>query len=231
LAFLLLCWVILSIESRGLAFQIAIDEQIFYAEGKTFLKEKAIHSMTTNPTSVKLTYEDYLGFPDDGKRHELIDGEHYVTPAPLTKHQRISGNLFAAIHHQCQQTQAGQIFAAPTDVKLTETDVVQPDLLYIANDRSHIITRENIQGAPDFIIEILSDSTRRRDERLKHTLYEQHDVKEYWIVDPELDSVKIYRLQDGRYATPQELTLEQPQATLTMPLLPGFSLSLQKVFA
>ena len=93
------------------------------------------------------------------------------------------------------------------------------------------ITRENIQGAPDFIIEILSDSTRRRDERLKRTLYEQHDVKEYWIVDPELDSVKIYRLQEGRYATPQELTLEQPQATLTTPLLPGFSLSLQKVFA
>ncbi len=187
--------------------------------------------MTTTPTTVKLTYEDYVSFPDDGKRHELIDGEHYVTPAPLTKHQRISGNLFAAIHHHCQHTKQGRIFSAPTDVVFTETDVVQPDLLYIAKDQNRIITRENIQGSPDLIVEILSDSTRRRDERLKRNLYEQHRVKEYWIVDPELDSVKCYRLQDGRYKVPQELTTEQPHATLTTPLLPSFALSLSDLFA
>jgi Uma2 family endonuclease len=178
-----------------------------------------------------LTYEDYVSFPDDGKRHELIDGEHYVTPAPLTKHQCISINLAAAIHHHCQQNKTGRIFSAPTDVKLTETDVVQPDLLYIAKDRDHLITRENIQGAPDFIVEILSDSTRRRDERLKRHLYEQHGVKEYWIVDPELETVKIHRLQEGRYDAPQELTTEQPHATLTTPLLPNFSFSLSDLFA
>jgi len=187
--------------------------------------------MTTTPTTVKLTYEDYVSFPDDGKRHELIDGEHYVTPAPLTKHQRISVNLVSAIHHHCQQTTIGRVFSAPTDVKLTETDVVQPDLLFIGNARAHLITRENIQGAPDFIVEILSDSTRRRDERLKRNLYEQHGVKEYWIVDPELDSVKLFRLHEGRYDTPQELTTEQPHATLTTPLLPGFSLTLPDLFA
>jgi Uma2 family endonuclease len=125
--------------------------------------------MTTTPTTVKLTYEDYVSFPDDGKRHELIDGEHYVTPAPLTKHQRISINLAAALHHHCQQTEAGRLFAAPTDVKLTETDIVQPDLLFIAKDRDHLITRENIQGPPDFIVEILSDSTRRRDNAPSQT--------------------------------------------------------------
>ena len=188
--------------------------------------------MTPIHTTIKLTYDDYLGFPeDDGKRHELIEGEHYVTPAPLTKHQRLSGNLFAALHHHCQHTKAGQVFSAPTDVKLTHTDVVQPDLLLIAQGRSHIITRENIQGAPDFIVEILSDSTRRRDERLKRTLYELHGVQEYWIVDPEFDSVKIYRSHEGRYDAPQEFTTEQPHASLTTPLLPGFSLSLSDLFA
>ncbi|MCA9458433.1 MAG: Uma2 family endonuclease [Nitrospira sp.] len=187
--------------------------------------------MTTTPTTIKLTYEDYVCFPDDGKRHELIDGEHYVTPAPLTKHQRISMNLAAALHHHCQQAKAGQVFSAPTDVIFTETDVVQPDLLYIVKEQEHIITRENIQGAPDLIVEILSNSTRRRDERLKRNLYEQHGVKEYWIIDPELDSVKLYRLQDGRYSAPQELSTEQSQAALTTPLLQGFSLSLHEVFA
>ncbi len=187
--------------------------------------------MTTTPTTIKLTYEDYVCFPDDGKRHELINGEHYVTTTPLTQHQRISGNLSAAIHHHSQQIKQGRVFAAPTDVVFSETDVVQPDLLYIAKDQNHIITRENIQGSPDLIVEILSDSTRRRDERLKRNLYEQHGVKEYWIVDPELDSMKCYRLQDGHYATPHELLLEQPQAMLTTPLLPGFSFPLAALFA
>ena len=187
--------------------------------------------MTTTPTIVKLTYEDYVCFPEDGKRHELIDGEHYVTPAPLTKHQRISGNLLAAIHHHCQHTKEGRVFSAPTDVVFTETNVVQPDILFIGADQFAIITRENIQGEPDLIVEILSDSTRRRDERLKRKLYEQHGVKEYWIVDPELDTVKTYRLKERRYTTPQELTLEQPQTTLTTPLLPGFALSLLDLFA
>ncbi|GJL55318.1 MAG: restriction endonuclease [Nitrospirales bacterium] len=187
--------------------------------------------MTTASSTIKLTYEDYLGFPEDGKRHELIDGEHHVTPAPLTKHQRISVNLTSALHQHCQHTQQGRIFSAPTDVVLTDTDVVQPDILFIRSERLSIITRQNIQGAPDLVIEILSATTRQRDERLKRTLYEQHGVNEYWIVDPELDSIKIYRLQEGRYGTCQELTLEDPQATLTTPLLPGFSLLLPNVFA
>jgi len=188
--------------------------------------------MTITPTTIKLTYEDYLGFPeDDGKRHELIDGEHYVTPAPLTKHQRISMNLAAALYQHCQHTKAGHVFSAPIDVIFTEMDVVQPDLLYIAKDQDPIITRENIQGSPDLIVEILSDSTRRRDERLKRNLYEQHGVKDYWIVDPELDAVKVYRLQDGQYLSPQELSTEQSPAILTTPLLPGFSISLSNLFA
>ncbi|WP_447970958.1 Uma2 family endonuclease [Nitrospira sp. M1] len=187
--------------------------------------------MTTTSSTIKLTYEDYQGFPEDGKHHELIDGEHHVTPVPLTKHQRIASNLHGYIFQHCQYTKLGRIFSAPTDVVLTNTDVVQPDILFIRSERLSIITRQNIQGAPDLVIEILSETTRQRDERLKRTLYEQHGVNEYWSVDPELDSIKIYRLQEGRYGPCQEFTLEHPQTTLTMSLLPGFSLPLPNVFA
>ncbi|GJL49045.1 MAG: hypothetical protein NPIRA01_02720 [Nitrospirales bacterium] len=147
--------------------------------------------MTTSSSTIKLTYEDYLGFPDYGKRHELIGGEHHVTPAPITKHQRIASNLQGYIFQHSQHTKQGRIFSAPTDVVLTDTDVVQPDILFIRSERLSIITRQNIQGAPDLVIEILSETTRQRNERLKRTLYEQHGVNEYWIADPELDSIKI----------------------------------------
>ena len=186
--------------------------------------------MTTNPTHLKFTYEDYLGFPDDGNRHEIIDGEHYVTPAPLTKHQRISANLLGALHRYCSQTKAGLVLAAPTDVVFSKTDVVQPDLLFIANDRRHIVTRENIQGAPDLIIEILSDTTKGRDERTKRTLYERFQVKEYWIVDPELETVKVFRLRDGRYSVPDVLNTKEADSRLSPSVLPEFSIANGDIF-
>ncbi|WP_454064199.1 Uma2 family endonuclease [Candidatus Nitrospira salsa] len=187
--------------------------------------------MASTPTDLKFTYEDYLEFPEDGNRHELIEGEHYVTPAPLTKHQRISSNLIAHIHHHCQRTLAGLVLAAPTDVVFSETDVVQPDLVFITKSRQPIVTRENIQGAPDFIVEIHSDSTRRRDERTKRTLYKRYQVSEYWIVDPELETVKIFRLKERRYVVIEESTTEQPKTSLSTSLLPGFSITLKDVFS
>lgn len=186
--------------------------------------------MTTNPTNLKFTYEDYLGFPDDGNRHEIIDGEHYVTPAPLTKHQRILANLLGHLYPHCSQSKAGLVLVAPTDVVFSNTDVVQPDILFIATSRQGIVTRENIQGAPDFVIEILSDTTRHRDERTKRTLYERFQVKEYWIVDPELETVKIFRLQDGRYSVPEVSNTKEPNSRLSPSVLPGFSIPTRDIF-
>ena len=186
--------------------------------------------MTTNTTNIKFTYEDYLGFPDDGNRHEIIDGEHYVTPAPLTKHQRISANLLVHLYRHCSHIKAGLVLAAPTDVVFSKTDVVQPDLLFVAKNREHIVTRENIQGAPDFIIEILSETTKRRDERTKRTLYERFRVKEYWLIDPELETVKIFRLHNRRYSVPEELNTTQADSRISASVLPGFSIPIQDIF-
>ncbi len=183
---------------------------------------------TPNP-DVKFTYEDYLLFPDDGRRHELIDGDHFVTPAPRTKHQRVSGNLFSILHVSFQQTQVGHVFAAPTDVVLSDMDVVQPDLLFISTARAAIITEKHIQGAPDVVVEILSETTRRTDEIIKRKLYERYRVPEYWIVDPELETVKVYRMTEQGYQRTAELSKESGDV-LTTPLLPDLHIPLTVVF-
>ena len=185
--------------------------------------------MSPQARHVKFTYEDYLLFPDDGKRHELIDGEHHVTPAPNIKHQKISGNLFGILHAHLRGVKAGRLFSAPTDVVLSDLDVVQPDLLFVSAGRASIITERNIQGAPDIVAEILSETTRRTDEVVKRKLYERFGVAEYWIVDPELETVKVYRMAETGYIRTAELTRETGDI-LKSPFLPGFQLSLGELF-
>jgi Uma2 family endonuclease len=183
------------------------------------------------PTSgVKLTYDDFLLFPDDGQRHELIDGEHYVTPSPNAAHQVIVGNLHFALRGHLEIHPAGQLFLAPFDIVFSEFDVVEPDLLYItAARRGDILTKQNVRGAPDLVIEVGSPGTRRRDETIKRRLYERDGVSEYWIVDPDLEVVRIYRREDGSYGRPRELSREAGDV-LESPLFPGLSLSLDTIF-
>ena len=132
-----------------------------------------------NPASprVKLTYDDFVLFPDDGKRHELIDGEHFVTPSPNLGHQRVVGALHAAIHVWLRSNPIGEVFVAPFDVLLSNVDVVEPDLLYISNERKRVIlTPKHVTGAPELVVEVASPSTRTRDETLKRRLFEQRGV-------------------------------------------------------
>ena len=183
----------------------------------------------TTQQKTKYTYQDYLLFPNDGKRYELIEGDRYVTPAPRTKHQRICTNLVTFLNEYVRRQERGVVFCPPTDVVLSQMDVVQPDLLFISRERTSIITKENIQGAPNLVVEILSESTRRTDEIIKRKLYEKHGVPEYWIIDPEIDTIKVFRLAKKTYAPAIELTLEA-QDLLTSPLFPGWELALQKLF-
>jgi Uma2 family endonuclease len=181
-------------------------------------------------SGVKLTYDDFLLFPDDGKRHELIDGEHYVTPSPNRKHQAIIVNLTGMLWQYLQERSIGRIFAAPFDVVFSEFDVVEPDLLYVSNARQEqILTSQHVRGAPDLVIEIESPSTRKRDETIKRRLYERFGVSEYWVIDPELDLIKVYGQSEEQYTRLAELTLERND-TLTTPLLPGLEMPLAKIF-
>ena len=178
----------------------------------------------------KLTYEDYVLFPDDGRRHEIIEGDHAVTPAPKTKHQRISGRLFAALNGWSRSRNSGEVFAAPYDVILSDEDIVQPDLVFVTKERSQIVTEDNIRGAPDLIVEIISETTRKRDELTKRKLYERYGVREYWIVDPELETIRIFKRTDRGYSAPVEFTREK-SAMLATDLLPEFRLSLSEIFS
>jgi Uma2 family endonuclease len=185
---------------------------------------------TARAESIRFTYEDYLNFPDDGRRHELIDGEHYVTPAPVRRHQELSMRLSVALATWLREHPVGEVYAAPLDVILSDVDVVEPDLLFVSNERAEVLGKW-IHGAPDLVVEILSPGTRRTDETTKRRLYERVGVREYWIVDDEIEVVKVYRRQDdGSFRREAELSREAGHS-LTTPLLPGFSLSLAGLFA
>jgi Uma2 family endonuclease len=180
--------------------------------------------------TLKLTYDDFLLFPDDGKRHELIDGQHYVTPSPNVRHQRISGRVARIIGGWLESHPLGELFFAPVDVVLTQFDVVVPDLLWLSNARaSEILTEKHVTGAPEIVIEIASHETRTRDSSIKKGLYERTGVVEYWVVDPDIDVIRVYAREDGGFARARTLSGEAGEI-LTTPLLPGLEVPLSKVF-
>lgn len=181
------------------------------------------------PIRAPLTYDDYLLLPEDGSRYELIEGELLMTPAPLISHQRLSIRLSNRIGPFVERQNLGELFAAPTDVYLSHVNVVQPDLLFIAKEHSDRIVRACIHGAPDLVIEILSEGTRRRDEVTKLRLYAQFDVREYWVFDPFREGARVYRLKDGVYEQAANLSAEGGDR-LTSPLLPGLELDLADLF-
>jgi Uma2 family endonuclease len=195
-----------------------------------------VHTPAPTPTparpDTRLTYEDFLLFPDDGKRHELIDGEHYVTPSPNLRHQDLVGRLYLAMgNHLAAFPAAGRLFLAPFDVVFSFHDVVEPDLVFVAGDQLDILTPQNVQGSPALVVEILSPGTRKRDEQIKRHLYERSGVREYWIVDPRLNLIAVHRRNEsGRLARAAELMAEQADE-LTTRLMPGFSLALASLFA
>ena len=181
--------------------------------------------MVTARTRRKFTYEDYRNTPD-GIRYELLDGELVVVPAPNMFHQTTSKKLFWKFE-PLEERGLGLVFHPPTDVVFSDTDTVQPDIVFISAERAHIITEQNIRGAPDLVIEILSPSTAGRDRTFKRTLYERHGVKEYWMVDADAKSITLLILGEDGY----ELAgIYGEGQTLTSPTLPGFRLNLDDIF-
>ena len=138
---------------------------------------------TYRGTKKKYTYQDYLELPDDGNRYEIIEGELVMPPAPYTIHQDICRNIATELTIYTRKMKLGKIYFAPTDVVLSDINVVQPDILFISNENLQIITEKNIKGVPDLIVEIISPSTEYYDLFVKKETYEKSGVKEYWLVD------------------------------------------------
>lgn len=146
-----------------------------------------------------LTYHDYAALPDDGRRYELHDGALSVTPSPGTRHQRISANLGDMLRAYVKERGLGEVLYAPLDVILSETTVVQPDLVWIDASRRGLVTERGVEGPPALVVEILSPSSRTIDRVTKPHLYARHGVPHLWLVDPEARVVEAFALEGGRY--------------------------------
>ncbi|MGH2559090.1 MAG: Uma2 family endonuclease [Thermomicrobiales bacterium] len=146
-----------------------------------------------------LTHADLDQFPNDGKRREIIGGELFVAAAPVREHQDFSGFFYLLLHESVVATRWGRVYYAPVDVKFSEHDVVEPDLLVIRRDRMHLYRGNTFYGPPDIVVEILSPSNRSYDEVEKARLYAANDVPEYWIADPKTPGFRLMPLRDSRY--------------------------------
>jgi Uma2 family endonuclease len=182
---------------------------------------------TTISQKTRHTYEDYLNTPDD-KRYELIDGELIMTPSPISYHQWISKNIAYEIERFARETGSGMLFCAPCDVFLDNENVLQPDLLFISKERAGVIGRKNIQGAPDLVVEILSEFTADYDLTKKKRLYAKFGVREYWIVDPDGKTVEIHSLKNGAFVLDNTFSENDD---LVSPLFPCLRIRLSTVFA
>ena len=165
--------------------------------------------------AVRFTYEDLEQFPDGNKRRELIDGEVYTTSTFSVQHQRVIGQCLLFVGTFLQKNPLGEIIVGPLNVIFSEEndDVAVPDSLYISNEKRSIISERGIEGAPDWLIEVTSPSTYRRDFGVKLKLYQKYGVSLYWIVD--LDAEMIHVWDEGEHK------VYKADDVLKVPLLPG----------
>jgi Uma2 family endonuclease len=174
----------------------------------------------------RVTVEDLATFPNDGHRYEIVAGELHVSPSPERRHQALAFRLAMLLGTYLAKHRLGYAYFAPVDVRLSEHDQVRPDLLFIRAEHSHFYQGDTVHGAPDFVIEILSASTRSYDELVKWQLYERYGVLEYWLVDPHAETIRLFELQNAthRAATDRE-------GVLCSKVLPGFEIVASTLFS
>jgi Uma2 family endonuclease len=182
--------------------------------------------MSIKKPKVRFTYRDYCLLPED-KRYELMDGELYMAPAPGTSHQTAVRNLGTLLWNYVRQNRLGQVHFAPYDVILSDEDVVQPDVLFVSQERRSIISERGCEGPPDLVVEVLSPSTAQRDRELKRKVYARYGVREYWLVDPETQTVEVLAL-DAEDLTPQGAYSAADR--VASQVLPGLTLPVGQVF-
>ncbi len=172
------------------------------------------------------TYADYCKIPPDRKRHEIIDGRHYLNPVPSPDHQSVGGRLFFELFGNIEKAERGRVFMSPIDVHLGPGSVVQPDLVVLVGRNASIVGPRKVTGVPDLLIEVLSPSNRSYDRRRKFARYERAGVREYWLVDPAAHTVEPFVLRRGKYVA-------MPVATesITLRVMRGVTIDLCEVWS
>jgi len=159
----------------------------------------AVVTPSSIPSAYRLTYEDWLQFPEDGRRYELIDGELFMSPSPNIRHQRVSRDLEFLLLTYLRRTGKGEVLDAPVGVRLDRNSVLEPDILVVLREHASQVGEQVIDGPPDIVVEVLSPGTARRDVGIKREKYRTSGVPEYWIVDPVHASIEVLVLGGGDY--------------------------------
>jgi Uma2 family endonuclease len=179
-----------------------------------------------HPAVELLTVEDYRATPE-GARYQLLEGDLIMAPAPNLFHQSVAGNIYALLVVFLAKKSVGKVFIAPCDVYLSEHDVVQPDVLFVANAHLDILAEDGVHGAPDLVIEVLSPATAQLDKKTKRIIYARAGVKELWLVDPLLLQIQRY---DFARDPAKPVALIEENETLSTPLLPELAIAVAEVF-
>ena len=175
----------------------------------------------------RVSFADLERAPEDGRRYELYDGEVYVVPAPIPRHQVVQYNLAEALRAVCRQ-HGGFAVGSPIDIVFSEYDVLQPDVVYFGPTRAHLVDLDRaIRHAPDLCVEILSPSTEATDRGRKLQMFARYAVPEYWIVDPAHEAIEVHRLEAGSYVLVQRAAEDDEVQSA---ILPGTALRAGSIF-
>ena len=177
-------------------------------------------------TTTRLTYDDLRLIPPDRNRYELIEGDLFVSAAPNTEHQRKAGRLFRWLSDHVEEHALGEVFIAPCDVVFEPSVVLQPDIVFVSKTRQSIVKATCIEGAPDLVVEVLSDSSRTLDRFVKRDRYAEFGVAEYWLLEPFEPRIDVLRLEGGKYRLVGSFG---PADTLESPTFPGLRLSVSSL--
>jgi Uma2 family endonuclease len=195
---------------------------------ETTIEAPSTHTKYNLRSQGTWTYEDWLNFPDDGWKYEIIDGELYMAPPPGTGHQRSSIGLAARMYLYTQDNDLGQILEAPCGVRLPNQPVpVEPDIFFIKKERLSIIKEKEVDGVPDLIVEILLPSNFQYDRTKKFNIYQEAGVPEYWLLNYWEKTVEVFTLTAGAY---QLLEKFETGDKVVSEQLPGFQIAVGTIF-
>jgi Uma2 family endonuclease len=181
----------------------------------------------TRPT-LPMTYDEYALLPQDRNRYEVMEGELYMTPSPSPDHQDAVTELASILHNHVAAGGLGKVYVAPLDVVFTETNILQPDILFLRAGRIPPKGAKNVTLAPDLVIEVVSPSSAEQDREIKPHVYARHGVPHYWIADPAAGTLEMYALAGAAYTAAGAFS---DDATATTPLFPGLTIPLARLWA
>lgn len=203
---------------RGKNYIVLDGQIIFEKKGEVFIT-------TIDENRNDFTAEDYLALPENAP-FELINGKLYYMPSPFDNHQKVSINLSSFLNFYVKKNKLGIVRTAPFDVHFGDKNIYQPDILYISNERKAIL-KKFVYGAPDFIVEILSDGTKSKDFGEKKEIYETKNVLEYWVIEPDEETLEIFHNLNQKLVSIKKYTRED---TATSIIIKGFTIDLVDIF-